>query len=83
MQGNIEWKVGEIRIGKEDFGYGDPYIWSCSVMRDGDVAILSRAEAFDSKLRKELRRLLKKEGFTSLVFDRYKDGKKERITILV
>ena len=81
MKGEIEWKVGEVRIGEEGFCFGDPYVWSCGVMRDGDTAIISRAESFKPEIGKELKRILREAGFTSLAFDRYKRGKKRRITV--
>ena len=81
MKGEIEWKVGEVRIGEEGFCFGDPWVWSCGVMRDGDTAIISRAESFNPEIGKELKRLLRQQGFKVLAFDRYKGGQRKRTSI--
>ena len=73
MKARLEWTTAQIRIGPGSFTHGDRYSWTCTVVRAGETAILSGVLNFPPELRKPLRALLRAEGFTELVYDRY-DG---------
>lgn len=74
---SLEWigngkKVGILRLhANVHQRYGDPYIWSCTVVRKGDTIELKGAvSAPPAKGREAFRRLFKRLGITIVKWER-------------
>ena len=71
MKAHVEWIVGVIRAGPEFKDFGDPYEFSCTVIRRGDTCeIIGASGRMFPGLRVQLRKLLDEQGIKHCVWDR-------------
>lgn len=80
----IEWICGVIRIflNQGSFENRDPYIFSATIRGTGGVAeILGVSSTPSIAIAKSLASELKKYGFHTMIWYRYKNGLQKKITI--
>ena len=80
MGAGIEWKLGILRTGRKFLQYKDPYEFSCEIIRIGDIALLEGGTSNGDSVinRKEIRKVLKDQGFKSVEFTKIRNGKEYR-----
>jgi hypothetical protein len=83
MPGFLERVDYCLRIGSKCLQSGDPYTWACSVKvrKPGIVEIMGVCKGLRPNERRDIRRVLKENGFRKAFYIR-KDGVKKRVWIL-
>lgn len=75
MKAHVEWVVGIIRGGPEFHEHGDPFEFSCTVIRSGDVCEI---RGFSGKMSvsasRAIRAALNAEGIKTAYWERLKSG---------
>lgn len=67
--------VGCVRVFEPGKGYGDPYVWSCTALCEGDtVELMGAMQAPTTSVRRAVQDLLVGLGFSHLRITRIKDG---------
>lgn len=75
MRADVEWVVGVVRAGSQFKKYGDPYEFSCTVIRRGEVAeIVGASGRFDRSIYESVRAALLAEGITEAIWERKNSG---------
>lgn len=68
---HIEWVVGIIRAGSELEKFGDPYEFTCMLIKEGDrVHIKGAAGKFTLAIRRAISRALKEAGIDNAEWER-------------
>lgn len=71
MKAHAEWIVGVIRAGPEFKDFGDPYEFSCTVLRRGDTCeIIGASGKLTMATYRALREMLEGHGIKVAVWDR-------------
>jgi hypothetical protein len=67
--------AGCVRVFQPGKGFGDPYVWSCTALCQGDtVELLGALEAPTNAVRRAVQDLLVEMGFRRLRITRIKNG---------
>lgn len=81
MRAHVEWIVGVIRAGPEFKDFGDPYEFSCTVLRRGDTCeIIGASGTITPGVVRAVREALHTAGVTKAHWERIKDGKTKKVT---
>ena len=78
---SIEWVTGIIRGGKDHHKFGDPYEFSCTILKDRDTVYLKGAVGhLYTHFRSELREEFVKEGIKKVLWETKENNGTYKIT---
>lgn len=71
MRAHVEWIAGVIRAGPEFKDFGDPYEFSCTVLRRGDTCeIIGASGKLTMETYRAVRTMLSETGIKRVIWDR-------------
>ena len=79
MQIHCDWTAGVLRLLPKGGTYGDPYIWSASVVRTGDTIIIMGVASMPENphvVRSVLREWCREQGIKTVRWERFEHGAK-------
>lgn len=75
MKANVEWVVGVIRAGSQFETFGDPFEFSCTVLRRGEEAeVIGASGRFSREAYRAIRDALVAVGIRRVIWDRKRMG---------
>lgn len=77
---SIEWEdrpAGILRVHEPGEGFGGDYKWCCTVVNDGDTAVIKGATEVPDEYRKAICEELRKQGFKYISWFRVAKGWKK------
>ena len=71
MKAEVEWITGVLRVGTRYQRYGDPYEFSCTVVKKGDkVELIGGVGTVTRSMWKAIRKTFFSDGITDAYWDR-------------